>query len=118
MAICDLTITHERRTAVDFTTPFMNLGISILILKPKKTPPNLFSFLDPLSKDVWICTGAAYVGVSILICFLARMASAEWEDPHPCKPNTDEKENIWGILNCTWLTMGSVMGQGSDILPK
>lgn len=26
LAICDLTITHERRSAVDFTTPFMNLG--------------------------------------------------------------------------------------------
>lgn len=26
MAICDLTITYERRTAVDFTMPFMTLG--------------------------------------------------------------------------------------------
>lgn len=26
LAICDLTITYERRKAVDFTMPFMNLG--------------------------------------------------------------------------------------------
>lgn len=26
LAICDLTITYERRTAVDFTMPFMTLG--------------------------------------------------------------------------------------------
>uniref|UniRef100_A0A336KHH4 CSON010578 protein n=1 Tax=Culicoides sonorensis TaxID=179676 RepID=A0A336KHH4_CULSO len=117
LAICDLTITHERRTAVDFTMPFMTLGISILYSKPVKQPPAMFSFLQPLSTDVWICTAAAYLGVSILTFILARMANAEWEDPHPCNPS-EEKENIWGMLNCTWLTMGSVMGQGSDILPK
>ncbi|RWR98381.1 glutamate receptor ionotropic: kainate 2-like protein, partial [Dinothrombium tinctorium] len=33
MAISDLTITHERAKAVDFTMPFMSLGISILIKK-------------------------------------------------------------------------------------
>lgn len=26
LGVCDLTITHERRSAVDFTMPFMNLG--------------------------------------------------------------------------------------------
>lgn len=118
LAVCDLTITHERRTAVDFTLPFMTLGISILYSTPHKDPPGLFTFLDPLSADVWICTAAAYLGVSILIFFLARMANKEWENPHPCRKDSEERENIWGMLNSTWLCMGSVMGQGSDILPK
>jgi hypothetical protein len=26
LAICDLTITHEREKQIDFTMPFMNLG--------------------------------------------------------------------------------------------
>lgn len=113
-----MTITQTRRKAVDFTMPFMTLGISILYKKPKKEEKELFSFLSPLSNDVWICTAAAYLGVSLLTFILARMADAEWEDPHPCKRESEEKENIWNLLNCTWLTMGSVMGQGSDILPK
>lgn len=117
-AICDLTITHERRTAVDFTMPFMTLGISILYTTPRKDPPGLFSFLKPFSNDVWICTAAAYLGVSVLICGLARLADREWESAHPCRKDTEERENIWGMLNSTWLSMGSVMGQGSDILPK
>lgn len=118
LAICDLTITHERRTAVDFTMPFMTLGISILYSKPVKQPPELFSFLSPLSTDVWICTAAAYISVSILIFILARMANREWESPHPCNDEAEEEENIWDMLNSTWMTMGSVMGQGSDLLPK
>ncbi|XP_033155352.1 glutamate receptor ionotropic, kainate 1 isoform X6 [Drosophila mauritiana] len=30
----------------------------------------------------------------------------------------EEVENIWSIMNTTWLSIGSLMGQGCDILPK
>ncbi|XP_058444434.1 glutamate receptor ionotropic, kainate 2 [Malaya genurostris] len=119
LAICDLTITYERRTAVDFTMPFMTLGISILYAKPVPQPKDLFSFLSPLSLDVWIYMATAYLGVSVLLFVLSRMAPADWENPHPCKQDdVEEVENIWDMLNALWLTMGSIMGQGCDILPK
>lgn len=51
-AITDLTITAERERAVDFTTPFMNLGISILFRTPKQPEPKLFAFLLPFSNGV------------------------------------------------------------------
>lgn len=60
---------------VDFTMPFMNLGISVLYRKPVKQPPNLFSFLSPLSLDVWIYMATAYLGVSVLLFILARYVS-------------------------------------------
>lgn len=72
LAVADLTITYDREQAVDFTMPFMNLGISILYRKPTKQPPNLFSFLSPLSLDVWIYMATAYLGVSVLLFILAR----------------------------------------------
>ncbi|XP_055588380.1 glutamate receptor ionotropic, kainate 2-like [Uranotaenia lowii] len=118
IAICDLTITYERRTAVDFTMPFMTLGISILYAKPVPQPKDLFSFLSPLSLDVWIYMATAYLGVSVLLFVLSRMAPADWENPHPCKTDNEEVENIWDMINALWLTMGSIMGQGCDILPK
>ncbi|KAG1662341.1 Glutamate receptor ionotropic, kainate 2 [Nymphon striatum] len=49
LAVGDLTITFEREEAVDFTMPFMNLGISILFKKPTQSVPSLLSFLSPLS---------------------------------------------------------------------
>lgn len=72
LAIADLTITFDREQVVDFTMPFMNLGISVLYRKPVKQPPNLFSFLSPLSLDVWIYMATAYLGVSVLLFILAR----------------------------------------------
>ena len=95
----------------------MTLGISILYAKPTKQPPDLFSFLSPLSVEVWMYMGMAYMGVSLLIFVLSRMSPDDWEAPHPCNEDS-EVENIWGMLNCIWVTMGSIMGQGCDILPK
>ncbi|XP_072932697.1 glutamate receptor ionotropic, kainate 2-like isoform X2 [Epargyreus clarus] len=118
LAICDLTITYERRSSVDFTTPFMTLGISILYSKPTPPPPELFSFLKPFSVDVWIYMAAAYLIVSLLLHILARLAPNDWENPHPCDKSPEELENIWHIKNSCWLTVGSIMTQGSDILPK
>ncbi|XP_076549026.1 kainate-type ionotropic glutamate receptor subunit 1D isoform X4 [Osmia lignaria lignaria] len=118
LAIADLTITYDREQAVDFTMPFMNLGISILYRKPIKQPPNLFSFLSPLSLDVWIYMVTAYLGVSVLLFILARFTPYEWYNPHPCNKNPDHLENRFKLLNCMWFTIGSLMRQGCNILPK
>lgn len=54
VAIASMTITSERERVVDFSKPFMSLGISIMIKKPAKPRPNFFSFLNPLSKEIWV----------------------------------------------------------------
>ncbi|XP_063242515.1 glutamate receptor ionotropic, kainate 2 [Bacillus rossius redtenbacheri] len=118
LAVADLTITYDREQAVDFTMPFMNLGISILYRKPIKQPPNLFSFLSPLSLDVWIYMATAYLGVSVLLFILARFTPYEWQNPHPCNPEPDHLENQFTLLNCMWFAIGSLMQQGCDFLPK
>ena len=37
LVVADITITYEREQGVDFTMPFMNLGVTILYKKPTKT---------------------------------------------------------------------------------
>ncbi|CAG9787778.1 unnamed protein product [Diatraea saccharalis] len=118
LAVCDLTITEERKKVVDFSVPFMSLGISILYTQKKEPDPELFSFLNPYSFDVWIHTATAYCVVSIVLFVCARISPADWENPQPCDKDPEELENIWNFKNCTWLTMGSIMTQGCDILPK
>ena len=39
---------------MDFTSPFLNLGLSILYKRPSKPVRDLFKFLSPLESDVWI----------------------------------------------------------------
>lgn len=54
IAIASMTITSERERVIDFSKPFMSLGISIMIKKPVKQKPGVFSFLNPLSKEIWV----------------------------------------------------------------
>ncbi|VVC94093.1 unnamed protein product [Leptidea sinapis] len=118
LAVCDLTITQERKEVVDFSVPFMSLGISILYTKERKIPPAMFSFLNPYTFDVWMYTATAYCLVSIVLFVCSRISPADWENPQPCDKEPEELENIWNFKNCAWLTMGSIMTQGCDILPK
>lgn len=50
----------------------LTTGISILYKKPQKKPPNLFSFLSPLSVEVWIYMCTAYLAVSLSIYAMSR----------------------------------------------
>ncbi|XP_031827369.1 glutamate receptor ionotropic, kainate 2 isoform X2 [Nomia melanderi] len=117
LAITDLTITSEREAAVDFTMPFMNLGISILYRKPTKTPPSLFSFLSPFSAGVWWYLIGSYISVSLVLFVIGRLCPAEWNNPYPCIEEPEELENQFTFKNSLWFTIGSIMQQGSEIAP-
>ena len=47
-----------------------------------------------------------------------RITPYEWDNPHPCVDDPDELETFFDLKNCLWFGMGSLMCQGSDILPK
>uniref|UniRef100_A0A8C7Y293 Glutamate receptor, ionotropic, AMPA 2b n=1 Tax=Oryzias sinensis TaxID=183150 RepID=A0A8C7Y293_9TELE len=72
IAVAPLTITLVREEVIDFSKPFMSLGISIMIKKPQKSKPGVFSFLDPLAYEIWMCIVFAYIGVSVVL-FLVKM---------------------------------------------
>ncbi len=43
LVVADITITYEREQGVDFTMPFMNLGVTILYKKPNKKVRGVFT---------------------------------------------------------------------------
>lgn len=118
LAITDFTITATRQSAVDFTMPFMNLGISILFKKPEEKQPELFQFLKPFSVEVWLYIASSFIGVSLLLWMLARITPYEWVAAHPCDREPPELENQFSLGAGIWFVLGSIMQQGSDLAPK
>nr|XP_013189500.1 unnamed protein product [Amyelois transitella] len=116
-AITDLTITAQRETVVDFTTPFMNLGITILFRKAEEPEPELFAFLLPFSNSVWLCLGFAYLGTSLLLYVVGRLCPEEWQNPYPCHDEVEALENQFTLANALWFNLGAVLLQGSEIAP-
>uniref|UniRef100_A0A3Q2ZGN8 Glutamate receptor n=1 Tax=Kryptolebias marmoratus TaxID=37003 RepID=A0A3Q2ZGN8_KRYMA len=121
MAVAPLTITLVREQVIDFTKPFMSLGISIMIKKPTKSKPGVFSFLDPLAYEIWMCIVFAYIGVSVVLFLVSRFSPYEWQSED--SDDEDETEapehtNDFGIFNSLWFSLGAFMQQGCDISPR
>uniref|UniRef100_A0A672M9R7 Glutamate receptor n=1 Tax=Sinocyclocheilus grahami TaxID=75366 RepID=A0A672M9R7_SINGR len=97
LAVAPLAITYVREKVIDFSKPFMTLGISILYRKPNGTNPGVFSFLNPLSPDIWMYILLAYLGVSCVL-------------HNPTIISYNVGPNIYGV--------GALMQQGSELMPK
>ena len=74
LIIADLVITSERVKVIDFTTPFINTGITLLYKKePYNFTKGLFTFIvSPFGVDIWLCVLAAYFTVSLVLFIIAR----------------------------------------------
>uniref|UniRef100_A0A8C3AV24 Glutamate receptor, ionotropic, AMPA 1a n=1 Tax=Cyclopterus lumpus TaxID=8103 RepID=A0A8C3AV24_CYCLU len=146
VAVAPLTITLVREEVIDFSKPFMSLGISIMIKKPTKSKPGVFSFLDPLAYEIWMCIVFAYIGVSVVLFLVSRFSPYEWhaedyeEGGEPQSPTqasasngvqqgqaptqqninqqSAEQTNEFGIFNSLWFSLGAFMQQGCDISPR
>ncbi|XP_006558724.2 glutamate receptor ionotropic, kainate 2 isoform X6 [Apis mellifera] len=118
LAVGSMTINYARESVIDFTKPFMNLGISILFKVPTSHPARLFSFMNPLAIQIWLYVLAAYVLVSVMMFVVARISPYEWNNPHPCHAGSEMVENQFSLANSFWFTIGTLMQQGSDLNPK
>uniref|UniRef100_A0A1I8JQI1 PBPe domain-containing protein n=1 Tax=Macrostomum lignano TaxID=282301 RepID=A0A1I8JQI1_9PLAT len=92
---------------VDFTTPFMGLGLSVIMKKPEQQTDPL-QFMLPFSGRVWTCMLLAWLLTSLLMLVCARLSPYEWYSHNDCVPVV---ENQFGALNSMWFTIGSLMQQ-------
>lgn len=116
LAIAPLTITECRQRVVKFSKPFMDTGISIMIKKPDTQKPDVFSFMEPLAKEVWMCITLAYMTVSLVLYFVSRFSPYEWQTEDTGNGSTPT--NKFTPSNTLWFSLGALMQQGSDISPR
>lgn len=51
MAVAPLTITESRARVVDFSTPYLDLGLSIMMYRHNASDTDYFAFMDPVRSD-------------------------------------------------------------------
>ncbi|XP_026332731.1 glutamate receptor 1-like [Hyposmocoma kahamanoa] len=128
MAIAPLTVTLERESVVDFSKPFLSFNIKAYGNKNSRDNWSIFSFLRPLSNEVWVCIVLSMFAVGIVLYLVSRFSPYEWrvvsisETPNSDNPDvTDTKTQVineFSFGNSLWFTLGSFMQQGSDISPR
>ncbi|KAF7262526.1 hypothetical protein EG68_00177 [Paragonimus skrjabini miyazakii] len=118
MAVAGFTITYEREKVVDFSTPWMTVGGSILFTRPKSQKPSLFSFMQPLAPKVWLYVVAIYLAVCVCMFVAARLSPYEWTAPHPCDENSDVRKNQFTLLNSFYYYISALLNQGVELAPQ
>ncbi|XP_063373613.1 glutamate receptor 1 [Cydia amplana] len=127
IAVAPLAVTPERETVVDFSESFLSIDYPISHTKTSKQLADTFSFLRPLSKEIWLCVLFSFFAVSIVLFLVSRFSPHEWRsvsitDTHLDHPISSANEiilhNEFSIWNSFWFSLGSFMQQGSDVVPK
>jgi len=127
LAVADLVITSEREQVIDFTTPFMNTGITILYHKQLYDHSrNIFAiFTLPFGLDLWLCILAAYFIVSLVFFLISRFNPVEIEEEgSSCSARSEDtvkssnEREAFTAMNSFWFILSSGLAQRVDFLPR
>ena len=77
----DTTITANRTSYVDFTLPYLNSGLSMVVKIKDDERKNIWIFLKPLSWDLWLTTGCAFVFTGFVVWILEHRTNGEFRGP-------------------------------------
>ncbi|CAH1104297.1 unnamed protein product [Psylliodes chrysocephalus] len=115
LAISDLTINKERIEPVEFTHPFMTVGIGILFRKPVAVPPGFFHFAQPFSLTFWQYLGVSYLIMVVSLFLIGRLSPEEWQRPHTCKSDKNYLINELSFLNSLWFVAAGLFRQPTNV---
>ncbi|KAL3721199.1 hypothetical protein ACJRO7_005938 [Eucalyptus globulus] len=79
--IGDITIRSNRAEFVDFTLPYTESGVSMIVPIKHENRKNAWIFLKPLKTELWITIGAFFVYTGIVIWVLEHRVNKEFRGP-------------------------------------
>ncbi|KAK2988035.1 hypothetical protein RJ640_011298 [Escallonia rubra] len=86
-AVGDVTIVTNRTRIVDFTQPYMESGL-VVVVPVKKMKSSAWAFLKPFSWQMWCVTGSFFVLVGAVVWILEHRINEEFRGPPRQQLNT------------------------------
>ncbi|XP_056176777.1 glutamate receptor 2.3-like isoform X2 [Syzygium oleosum] len=77
----DITITANRSLYVDFTMPFTETGIAMIVPIETSRSANMWIFLQPLTVDLWLVIGAFFVFTGCVVWTIEHNDNNEFKGP-------------------------------------
>ena len=76
----DITITAERAVHVDFTMPYIESGVSLLVLNEDDSKPTIeWVFLKPLTMELWLAIVGGFFLTGIVVWMIERPKNLEYQ---------------------------------------
>jgi ionotropic glutamate receptor len=66
----DVTITANRSEYADFTMPFTESGVTMIVSMKDSRKKNAWTFLKPLTWDLWIASACSFVFIGFVVWIL------------------------------------------------
>ncbi|GAV87908.1 Lig_chan domain-containing protein/SBP_bac_3 domain-containing protein/ANF_receptor domain-containing protein, partial [Cephalotus follicularis] len=73
----DVTILAERTTKVEFTQPYAESGLSMIV--PAKTEESAWLFFKPFTWEMWLATGAVLIYTMLIVWLLEHQSNPEYQ---------------------------------------
>ncbi|XVF34183.1 hypothetical protein REPUB_Repub18cG0036600 [Reevesia pubescens] len=77
----DITIMAKRMKWVDFTSAYLDSRVTMLIKVGHKWPNHIWTFLKPLSWDLWVIIYISCISVGLVVRILERRVNTEFKGP-------------------------------------
>ncbi|PRQ27361.1 putative periplasmic binding protein-like I [Rosa chinensis] len=80
-AVGDLTIRANRSLYIDFTLPFTESGVSMIVPIKDDKNKNAWVFLKPLTWDLWLTSGCFFIFIGFVVWVLEHRINEDFRGP-------------------------------------
>jgi len=77
----DVTIIANRSDYVDFTMPYTESGVTMVVLMKDNRKKNAWAFLKPLTWDLWVTTACSFVFIGFVVWVLEHRINNDFRGP-------------------------------------
>ena len=86
------------------------------LFSPLISSAGIFSFMNPLSQEIWMCIILSYCGVSVVMFLVSRFSPHEWR----CEETLTGPaiSNDFSLYNSLWFSLSAIMQQSCDVSPR
>ena len=121
LAVASFTISPDRQRVIDFTQPYINLGLTVL-LKSVTKASEYFSFFRPFRFDMWFAIGVTMIVVGFFIWFFSTFSPYGYYGRcvqtalNRVHPEYLKFRDTLTLVRALWSSVVYYVGQSSDHL--
>ncbi|XP_050405393.1 glutamate receptor ionotropic, kainate 4 [Patella vulgata] len=107
-----LMVTPDREYVMDFTFPFYQDALSVLIKKPDPSSTKWRTMIEPFHSEVLMCIGLSLLGSSVILFLLEK-----WNPFYSQEPYLQRYAGTHIFQDAFWYMYGAMLTQGGEHLP-
>ncbi|XP_050365126.1 glutamate receptor 2.8-like [Argentina anserina] len=90
-AVGDITVTKNRSKYVDFTTPYIDSGVAMVVPVLRRRSENAWVFLRPWTWDLWLTTSCFFLFIGFVVWVLEHRINEDFRGP----PSHQVSTGLW-----------------------